>query len=85
MKKPRHPVSDHAVIRYLERVRGVNIDRLRAQIGKVAEQGLEMGACGAISNGFVYKIRGGVVTTVTHQSRPDRHTDRSGIKRPRDE
>ncbi len=85
MKKPRHRISEHAVIRYLERMRGVDIDRLRAKIGKVAEQGLEMGACGAISNGFVYKIQGGVATTIVHQNRPDRHFDRSGVKRLRDE
>jgi hypothetical protein len=85
MKKPRHNVSDHAVVRYLERVRGVDIARLRAKIGKAAEQALDLGACGAISGGFVYKIRDGVVTTIVAHNQPNRHTDRSGVKRPRDE
>ena len=85
MKKSRYPVTDHAVVRYLERVRGVDMDRLRAKIGKVAEQALDLGACGAVSKGFVYKIQGGVVTTVVHQNRPDRHTDRSGVNRSRDD
>ncbi|PCH70276.1 MAG: hypothetical protein COC12_08465 [Rhodobacteraceae bacterium] len=85
MKKPLYPVSDHAVVRYLECVRGVDVDRLRAKIGKAAEQAIDLGACGAISGGFIFKIRDGVVTTVVHQNRPDRHTDRSGVKRSRDE
>lgn len=43
----------------------MDIDRLRAKIGRTAEQALELGASGAISGGFVYRIRGSVVTTVT--------------------
>jgi len=32
MKKSRHPVTDHAIVRYLERVRGVDVDRLRGDV-----------------------------------------------------
>jgi hypothetical protein len=85
MKKPRHPVSDHAVVRYLERVRGIDIDRLRAKIGRTAGQALELGACSAVSGGFVYRIQNGVVTTITPHNLPDRRTDRSGKKGPRDD
>ena len=76
MKKPRHPASDHAVIRYLERVKGMDIDEVRREIGRVVDQGLEAGACGVISNGFVYRIEGGCVVTVTR-----RHTPHPGRRR----
>ena len=72
MKKSLHPVSDHAVVRYLERVEGMDIDALRAVIGRKAEKALELGAEGAISDGFVYKLKGGVVTTVAPLNRPDK-------------
>ena len=70
MKKPRHPASDHAVVRYLERVKGMDIDAVRREIGRVVDQGLEAGACGVISGGFVYRIEGGCVVTVTRQNTP---------------
>lgn len=70
MKKPRHPASDHAVIRYLERVKGMDIDAVRREIGRVVDQGLEAGACGVISNGFEYRIEGGCVVTVTRRNTP---------------
>lgn len=76
MKKPRHPVTDHAVIRYLERVQGVDIEGLRRQIGRLVDHGLEAGACGVISGGFVYRIEGGCVVTITR-----RHTQYPGRRR----
>lgn len=69
MKKPRHPVTDHAVIRYLERVQGVDIEAIRRRIGRVADQGVEAGANGVISGGFIYRIADGVVVTVVHHHR----------------
>lgn len=76
MKKSRHPVTDHAVVRYLERVQGVDIEGLRREIGRVVDQGLEAGACGVISGGFVYRIEGGCVVTVTRK-----HTQPPGRRR----
>ena len=72
MKKPRHPVTDHAVIRYLERVQGVDIEALRRQIGRVADKGLAVGAGGVISGGMIYVIEGGFVVTVIPQHEPRR-------------
>jgi hypothetical protein len=72
MKKPRHPVTDHAVIRYLERVQGVDIEAIRREIGRVADKGIEAGAGGVISGGFVYRIAAGVVVTVLHHNRAER-------------
>ncbi len=72
MKKPRHPVTDHAVIRYLERVEGVDIEAIRCHIGHIADRGIETGANGVVSGGFVYRIDAGQVVTVLRQHRPER-------------
>lgn len=78
MKKPRTPVTDHAVLRYLERVQGVDIERIRREIGARVDHAVAQGACGLIIDGFSYKIDGGVVTTVLRVSRCD---VRIGLKR----
>ncbi|TDE40947.1 hypothetical protein [Antarcticimicrobium sediminis] len=77
MKKPRHHITDHAVVRYLERVKGVDIDALRSQIGRKVDLAIEMGANGAVSGGFVYRIEAGRVVTVVQHSQPERKTGRS--------
>lgn len=83
MKKPAVPVSDHAVIRYLERVLKIDVDRHRVEIGRMVERGMEMGACGVILGGFEYRIQEGVVTTVLIASRPDIRTGK--VRKERDE
>lgn len=81
MKKPIHPVTDHAVLRYLERVEGMDIETLRRRIGHTVQHGLEQGANGVISGGFVYRITDGVVVTVTAHSRIEiGHKKRRGRK-----
>ncbi|UWQ31320.1 hypothetical protein K3555_11935 [Leisingera sp. M527] len=66
MKKPSRPqVSDHAVLRFLERVKGVNVNAVRRRIGKAVTLGDAFpDATGVIHGGHVYKLRNGVVTTV---------------------
>lgn len=39
-------VTDHAVIRYMERALGINVGVLRAHIAGLAENGAELGAVG---------------------------------------
>ncbi|MEM9968472.1 MAG: hypothetical protein AAF755_10260 [Pseudomonadota bacterium] len=70
MKKPLHTVSDHAVVRYLERVKGMNIADIRALIGKKADDSISQGASGVISEGHFYKVQDGVVTTVAPLNKP---------------
>lgn len=72
MKKPLHTVTDHAVIRYLERVEGVDIDAVRRVIGHKVDTALELGACAALVGGFRYVIAGGRVVTVHPQHLPDK-------------
>lgn len=71
MKKSMATVSDHAVIRYLERVIGMDIETLRREIGHRVDRAAEMGATGCILDGFEYRMKEGNVTTVVEASRPD--------------
>ena len=60
MKRSRLRVSDHAVLRYLERVGGFDIERLRREIARRA--------CGVVVDGWSFRSKddpqGPVVTTV---------------------
>lgn len=72
MKKPIVHVTDHAVLRYLERVVGFDIEAIRREIGKKVDAvRAETGARGVISDGFVYRIEGDRVVTVMEHNRPD--------------
>lgn len=71
MKKPRTAVSDHAVIRHLERVQGLPVETLRQQIGRRVDAALSRcghlgGANRVVIDGFVYRIDpdSGVVVTI---------------------
>lgn len=67
-KRPRTHVSDHAIVRYLERVHGYDIEALRLSIARRVDPAASMGASGVVIDGFVFKVRrdqhGPVVTTV---------------------
>ncbi|TNF21851.1 MAG: hypothetical protein EP318_06155 [Rhodobacteraceae bacterium] len=74
MKKPLHPASDHAVLRYLERVRGVDIEQVRSEIGHKVDLAVTHGATAIVSEGFRYVLSPeGVVITVTEASRTAMH------------
>lgn len=65
MKHRRFRVSDHAVIRYLERVQGVDVEAVRREISQVVATAEDHpGVSGVVLNGLRYKIRDGVVTTI---------------------
>ena len=79
----RLPVSDHALIRYLERVLNIDVERHRRAISAKVARGVELGASGVIVDGYCYKLQGGRVTTVVEAHRPDLHTGR--VRRERAE
>lgn len=70
--KPKLRVSDHAVVRYLERAGGFDIDALRAAIARRVEPAAYAGAGATVIDGLVYTIRhdqgGPVVTSVVPRS-----------------
>ncbi|CUH68009.1 hypothetical protein TG4357_03337 [Thalassovita gelatinovora] len=80
MKKPLHPVTDHAVIRYLERVEGMDIEVIRRQIGRTVDEAVRRGAAGTVAGGFCYKIKDGTVVTIWEQNLPDKRTHRGRPK-----
>jgi hypothetical protein len=57
------PVSDHAVLRYLQRICGVDVDTVRRHIHDETRLALHEGARGVQSNGVVYRIRQGYVAS----------------------
>lgn len=74
MKHPRTKVSDHAVIRYLERIEGMDIEELRRRIGHAVETAVETEASGVVIGGFSYKVRlteiGPLVVTIRRARQP---------------
>lgn len=69
MKKPLYPVSDHAVLRWLERVHGMDIETIRREIGQKAAVALDHpGAEAVLVDGIKLQLRDGVVTTVVERS-----------------
>lgn len=59
-------VSDHAVLRHLERAYGLDVEKLRAEIASPTVQIAEEFGCGTVigRNGTRVIIRDGVVSTV---------------------
>lgn len=60
----RPHVTDHALLRYLERVYGFNIDAYRREVEATVAQAVELGACGLVRNGFRYAMDEHRVVTI---------------------
>jgi len=63
-RRPTAAVSDHALLRWLERVEGLDIADLRARIARSAEVGLAYGASIVVVAGGKLILEGDVVVTV---------------------
>lgn len=72
MKKPSTRVTDHAIVRYLERVLNLDVERVRREIGQKVDHGVKSGARNVRVGGVSYKLVDGVVVTVCKASRPSR-------------
>lgn len=64
MKKSRVRVSDHAVLRYLERGLCVDIEGLRRRIGRRADRADAAGASAIVIDGLRYRVVEGCLVTV---------------------
>lgn len=64
-------ITDHALVRYLERVHGMDLDAVRN------EMLADLGPCiidpefAAIRHGLIYQVRGGRVVTCYRAGEPD--------------
>lgn len=74
MKKPIHHVTDHALVRYLERVKGMDVEAIRRMIGRKVDRGVKQGASGVISGGMVYKLQGRTVVTIAPHHEPNKRS-----------
>jgi hypothetical protein len=81
MKKSVVIVTDHAVLRYLERVRGLDVEGLRREIGARIDRVAREGACGVILDGWEYRLADGFVVTVRAASEPDKRRGRQRRER----
>lgn len=66
----QHPISDHALVRWLERHHGLDVERFRQELLDIAKPALDIGASVApLPGGLYLLIQDGKVVTVT-PSRP---------------
>ena len=63
-KSPSIRVTDHAVLRYIERRHGIDVDALRSHIATLAVTGVEHGASAVVTEGVRIVLRGQTVVTV---------------------
>lgn len=63
MKKPQAHVTDHAVLRYLERVKGLDIEAARLELGHLVDHAIEVGAGAAVIDGIRYVLDGPTIIT----------------------
>ena len=62
---PEPRVSDHALMRYIERVIGIDVGKIRSEIlTDRAKEALRAGATGYSINGVKFKAKNGVLVTV---------------------
>ena len=74
MKRRLH-ITDHVVLRHLERVQGVDIESVRDEIARaVALAEGHQGACAVNVDGWSYRIEGDAVVTVRSVHQPNRRT-----------
>lgn len=84
MKKPLVHVTDHAVLRHLERVRGIDVEAVRRELGFKVDAAMEAGAVATISDGIRYVlVEDKLVSCVQVKSVPQR--GRSNRRRTRRE
>lgn len=76
MKKPPVHVTDHSVLRYLERVRGIDVEAVRTEIAAITEVAVQSGACGLNTDGMSYRFENGAVVTVTRTKSTNRAAPR---------
>lgn len=85
-KPPKRPiaVSDHAVIRYLERGKGIDIERLRDEIRSIVGAAMLAGATSITHQGVTFEIAGQTITTVLTRSMHRRsHKERYSQYQPK--
>lgn len=72
-------VTDHAIVRWLERVRGIDMDAVRAEIAAHCRTAVEFGAASVLVHNVKFRLNQNIVCTIVRTS-----THRPGpVKEPR--
>lgn len=74
MPTRRPHVTDHALVRYLERVEGIDVIAARRAIEEAVRQGVETGADAVLLDGMRYCLQNRAVVTVKKIGHPDQRT-----------
>jgi hypothetical protein len=64
-------VTDHAVVRYLERVCGMDIESVRNAIAHTVQAAVDARAASVSVSGITYALDGAVVTTILDARSPE--------------
>ena len=64
MKRPAVTVTDHALIRYLERVAEFDLDAVRSLIAQRVKPAIAAGASGITIDGATYVLDGAIVVSI---------------------
>lgn len=74
-------VTDHAIVRWLERVHGVDMDAVRAEIAAACRTGVSLGACSVKVQNVKFQLDENKVCTILltseHRSGPVKEPKRS--------
>jgi hypothetical protein len=72
MKHLEDAITDHALVRYLERVKGIPLDDVRQEMRDLCWRYVDSGAVQAQIDGFWWQFRAGrVVTILPRKASPD--------------
>ncbi|PTM61884.1 hypothetical protein [Phreatobacter oligotrophus] len=75
-------VTDHAVLQFLARVHGFDVDGCRQRIEEICAKAVRAGASGVTHEGHHFVIKGDAVITVLPRGARPEHGDRALIRRP---
>lgn len=64
IQKPVH-VSDHALVRYLERVAGISLEIVRAEVRDLVRDAMNAGATRVVVAGCIYELNPKARTVIT--------------------
>jgi|GEM_PF-1130611 len=84
MSRKPPPVSDHAVLRYLQRVAGVDVEGIRNRIWEQSRAAVSAGANRATVGGIQYRFSSGRVVTVVAVTVPEPRSLEFGARPRRD-
>lgn len=73
---PRPHITDHALLRYLERHVGIDVEAHRREMERAVERGVEQGASGVLVHGLRFCLKAERVVTCYPVHQPDIRTGR---------